>query len=213
MDVYSALEATTKRLEKTEIISEYLKKLDADTIGKVGLLLLGGVFPAWSSEEIGLIRSRNWTFFSTLLPFSLIASRYGFFDLNLITEQPAEWKSLLVYAFFLLFILLRFVIYKIATPMRGNLETYRVAHRSAMNFFIVYTLFLLVTIAVLKLLNVDQSAAQKVFLWETAVIYFFYLVVKTQIFASSYGLLRTFLYLCGLELLPVAALAAAILWL
>ncbi|MBE6511187.1 MAG: ATP-dependent DNA ligase [Methanobrevibacter sp.] len=54
VDVYSALEATTKRLEKTDIIAEYLKKLDADTIGKVGLLLLGGVFPAWSSEEIGI---------------------------------------------------------------------------------------------------------------------------------------------------------------
>lgn len=47
-------EATTKRLEKTEIIAEYLKKLDSDTIEKVGLLILGVVFPAWSSEEIGI---------------------------------------------------------------------------------------------------------------------------------------------------------------
>jgi DNA ligase-1 len=54
VDVYSALEATTKRLEKTDIISDYLKKLDADTIGKVALLLRGGVFPAWSSKEIGI---------------------------------------------------------------------------------------------------------------------------------------------------------------
>ena len=54
VDVYSALEATTKRLEKTDIISDYLKNLDADTIGKVALLLRGGVFPAWSSEEIGI---------------------------------------------------------------------------------------------------------------------------------------------------------------
>ena len=54
VDVYSALEATTKRLEKTEIISDYLKTLDSDTIEKVGLLILGTVFPAWSSEEIGI---------------------------------------------------------------------------------------------------------------------------------------------------------------
>ena len=54
VDVYSALEATTKRLEKTDIISDYLKKIDANTIGKVALLLRGGVFPAWSSEEIGI---------------------------------------------------------------------------------------------------------------------------------------------------------------
>ena len=54
VDVYSALEATTKRLEKTEIISEFLKKLDTETTEKVGLLILGVVFPAWSSEEIGI---------------------------------------------------------------------------------------------------------------------------------------------------------------
>ena len=54
VDVYSRLEATTKRLEKTEIISDYLKTLDSDTIEKVGLLILGTVFPAWSSDEIGI---------------------------------------------------------------------------------------------------------------------------------------------------------------
>ena len=54
VDVYSSLEATTKRLEKTEIIANYLKTLDSDTIEKVGLLILGTVFPAWSSEEIGI---------------------------------------------------------------------------------------------------------------------------------------------------------------
>ena len=51
VDVYSSLEATTKRLEKTQIISDFLKKLDEETIEKVGLLILGVVFPAWSSES------------------------------------------------------------------------------------------------------------------------------------------------------------------
>ena len=54
VDVYSNLEATTKRLEKIDIISDYLKTLDSDTIEQVGLLILGVVFPAWSSEEIGI---------------------------------------------------------------------------------------------------------------------------------------------------------------
>ena len=36
VDVYSSLEATTKRLEKTDIIADYLKTLDSDTIEKVG---------------------------------------------------------------------------------------------------------------------------------------------------------------------------------
>lgn len=54
VDVYSSLEATTKRLEKTEIIADYFKTLDNATIEKVGLLILGVVFPAWSSQEIGV---------------------------------------------------------------------------------------------------------------------------------------------------------------
>lgn len=54
VDVYEALESTTKRLEKTEIISNFLKELDSQTTEKVGLLILGVVFPAWSSEEIGI---------------------------------------------------------------------------------------------------------------------------------------------------------------
>ena len=57
VDVYSALEATTKRLEKTEIIAEYLKKLDSDTIEKVGLLILGVVFPAWRRHFRGVRRT------------------------------------------------------------------------------------------------------------------------------------------------------------
>ena len=32
VDVYSALEATTKRLEKTEINAEYLKKQDSEKL-------------------------------------------------------------------------------------------------------------------------------------------------------------------------------------
>lgn len=54
VNVYSELESTTKRLEKTEIIANFLKKLDGETLSEVGLMILGRVFPAWSSEEIGI---------------------------------------------------------------------------------------------------------------------------------------------------------------
>lgn len=53
-DIYSALENTTKRLEKTEILANFFKKLDSKTTTQVGLMILGRVFPAWSGEEIGI---------------------------------------------------------------------------------------------------------------------------------------------------------------
>lgn len=54
VEVYTALENTTKRLEKTEIISNFFKKLDDKTLPEVGLLILGDVFPPWSDKEIGI---------------------------------------------------------------------------------------------------------------------------------------------------------------
>lgn len=50
--VYERLEATTKRLEKTFILSEFLKT--ADDLDKVMLLVQGRVFPNWDQRELGM---------------------------------------------------------------------------------------------------------------------------------------------------------------
>ncbi|WP_409199915.1 ATP-dependent DNA ligase [Methanobrevibacter sp. DSM 116169] len=54
VNVYIKLDSTTKRLEKTEIISDFLKTIDDDSIYDICLLILGGVFPAWSDKELGI---------------------------------------------------------------------------------------------------------------------------------------------------------------
>lgn len=54
VDVYEALTSTTKRLEKTSILAEFLKNTDADILPIVTLLSLGKVFPVWSEEEMGI---------------------------------------------------------------------------------------------------------------------------------------------------------------
>jgi len=52
--VYVELEATTKRLEHTHIISEFLKDVSLDDLGNTILLLEGRVFPRWDEREIGM---------------------------------------------------------------------------------------------------------------------------------------------------------------
>ncbi|MCL2687256.1 MAG: ATP-dependent DNA ligase [Methanobrevibacter sp.] len=54
VDVYEALTATPKRLEKTAILAEFFKEVDLETLPKVVLMALGTVFPPWSEEEQGL---------------------------------------------------------------------------------------------------------------------------------------------------------------
>ena len=54
VEVYEELNKTTKRLEKTHIISEFLKDVSAEDIEHVMLLIEGRVFPSYDSREIGV---------------------------------------------------------------------------------------------------------------------------------------------------------------
>jgi len=54
VDVYEQLNKTTKRLEKTHIISEFLREVSIDDTEHVMLLLEGRVFPSYDSREIGI---------------------------------------------------------------------------------------------------------------------------------------------------------------
>ena len=55
--VYQDLDSTTKRLEKTNILSNFLAKVgeeEPEILPIVTLLSLGRIFPTWSEEELGL---------------------------------------------------------------------------------------------------------------------------------------------------------------
>src|SRR3989339_1895656 len=54
VDVYEQLNKTTKRLEKTGIISEFLKEVGIDDMENVMLLLEGRIFPNYDAREIGV---------------------------------------------------------------------------------------------------------------------------------------------------------------
>src|SRR3989344_3730415 len=93
--IYNALESTSKRLEKTEIISEFLKKTSKDEIKTTIYLLEGRVFPEWDERKIG---------FSTRLMIKAIASASGkspkeielmlnkLGDLGLVAEEVLKTK-------------------------------------------------------------------------------------------------------------------------
>ncbi|MDP2908957.1 MAG: ATP-dependent DNA ligase [Nanoarchaeota archaeon] len=53
-EVYEELGKTTKRLEKTYILSELLKKAQKDIIKEIIYLMQGRVFPPWDERKIGM---------------------------------------------------------------------------------------------------------------------------------------------------------------
>jgi len=54
VEIYEQLSKTTKRLEKTHIISEFLKEVSIEEMEYVMLLLEGRVFPSYDPREIGV---------------------------------------------------------------------------------------------------------------------------------------------------------------
>ncbi len=54
VEVYEKLDSTTKRLEKTHYISEFLKKVPTEDLPHITLLLQGRIFPASDERKIGV---------------------------------------------------------------------------------------------------------------------------------------------------------------
>lgn len=54
VQVYESLSATTKRLEKTSILSEFLKKLSKNPNKESIYLILGRIVPDYDSRELGI---------------------------------------------------------------------------------------------------------------------------------------------------------------
>jgi ATP-dependent DNA ligase len=54
VEVYEDLEKTTKRLEKTKIISNFLEKCSSDELKEIVYLIQGRIFPEWDERETGM---------------------------------------------------------------------------------------------------------------------------------------------------------------
>ncbi|MBU1199693.1 MAG: ATP-dependent DNA ligase [Nanoarchaeota archaeon] len=79
--IYEALESTSKRLEKTYLLSKLLKKTKEDDIDQIVLLIQGRLFPQWDETKMGV---------SDRLVIKAINIASG----NSTAEIEQEWKKL-----------------------------------------------------------------------------------------------------------------------
>jgi len=80
VELYEKLESNTKRLAKTYEISEVLKKVPVEDLGKIMLLVQGRIFPPWDERKIGV---------ATRLIMKSISISAGI-DINKVED---EWKK------------------------------------------------------------------------------------------------------------------------
>ncbi len=95
-EIYDSLEKTSKRLEKTFIISNLFKKTNEEDIDKIILLLQGRVFPLWNETKLGVsdrlvIKAINVATGTSAEKIEIEWKKIG--DLGEVAEKLVEKKS------------------------------------------------------------------------------------------------------------------------
>lgn len=160
-----------------------------------------------------VVRMRNTAALISILPFCLLADRFGLFRPELWSAVPEEWSAPATVGVFLAYLLLRTVCSALIRPPRLSGTAADAVRRSPRNYFILLTLLMLLTVGLLYIFRPSDTVVRITLYAETALFFLLSLLRSGQILASGFSGLTTILYLCGLELLPAAVLAACAVFL
>ena len=168
-----------------------------------------------SANHEGSVRSardRNITALALILPFVLVVHKAGLYEPQFLAFLGEDAHLAVTLGIFVAYLLLRATLYVQLKPRRST-DSYPLSRRAVWNFFILLNLVMLPTYGLMAVLHASQTAVQTVLLMEMAVFYAFAVFRRGQILASNCNALTTFLYLCGLELIPTGLLVASELFL
>ena len=140
-----------------------------------------------------------------VIPAILLIYSYRLYDAAFLRDWTPSLRLLGVAGVFLAFLLLRHLMFLLLRPRRRR-DFYILSRNTGLTYFILLVLLSLATVGLLGLFGTPELVVGRVLLVETAVIYVVFFFRRAQILALSCNHLRTFLYLCGLEILPVSAL-------
>ena len=159
-------------------------------------------------SSVRVSRDRNTVALAMLLPMLLLAYRYRLYNPDFLADTDPDVRMGLIAAVFAGYLLLRLFMYAVLKPRR-RYEQFQIAHHATYTFFILMVILLLLTAGVMYIFNAPDSLIRLILYIETAFVYLLFLLRKAQILSLSCNHLRTFLYLCGLEILPTAALVVS----
>ena len=164
---------------------------------------LRGCFALESSLRVR--QDRNLVAVALVIPSFLLVWRYRLYDPALISGLDSDIRLCAVAFALTAFFLLRHLMFLILRPRYGT-ENFRDALRVAYTYFIILMMSLLVIVGILTLTGMDEGTIRWVLYGVSAFIYLLFLHRCLQILSLSCNPLRTFLYLCGLEILPLSLL-------
>ena len=159
-------------------------------------------------SSVRVSRDRNMVAVAMFLPMLLLSWRYRLYNPSFIADAGPDARMGLIAAVFAGYLLLRLFMYVLLKPRR-RYEQFQVAHHATYTFFILLVILLLFTAGIMYVFGASDATIRLVLYLETAFVYLLFLLRRAQILSLSCNHLRTFLYLCGLEILPTAALVVS----
>lgn len=188
-----------------------LALLELKSFLHVAPFLWDAVFRARGSvaleNNVRVARERNSLALVLLIPAILFIYRYRLYNPDFLQPFSDNIRLAIVAGVVLAYLLLRFLLYFWLRPKK-RADHYRLAHRADFTFFILLMIPAIVTVLVLYILQVNDFIVRWFLYAEGGLVYLVFLLRKAQILSLSCNPLLTFLYLCGLEILPTGALIA-----
>ena len=156
-------------------------------------------------------RSRD-TLAAILYPaVCIMAYRYGIVRTSFLQEiHPAAALAAIAGAT-VIFMLFRALMSRIMRPSHIGAKTWKAADKAFCTYFIPAAVLSLIVSWIQELCGVEAGTIKMTILYIWGSIWLVFLFRKLQIFKNSCSLLSAILYLCSLEILPMAVLAAAAL--
>lgn len=163
-------------------------------------------------HSLGTARTRNAVALLFLLPFCLAADRFALLRPAFWSRLPAAWSPAATLGLFAGYLLVRRCCHFLFRPRRLHAETAATLLHNPYNYFIPLTALVLLSSGALALLHASDLLIRAVLRWECAAVALFAFFRSGQILGGQCSGFATFLYLCGLEIVPASALVAVVLF-
>ena len=166
-------------------------------------------------HSVSTARLRNTCARYLSIMFMLAADRYCLYNAGFLAPWSEPWLRLgEIAAVLVAYNSLRLIMHALVLGLRRvkfNHEIVLTLRRGIYNYFICFVLLMLFSLCILYVFGASDATVRWCIWLELTLLWLLAVVRETQILRANCGGLTTFLYLCGLELIPVAALIVSAL--
>ena len=157
-------------------------------------------------HSVSQARNRNRCALAGLGILCLLCDRCGLYPAGFIAGLAPEWKVAAIFGIFEAYILLHRMASALLRKPRLDAEGRTAAGNALFNYFLAGLPLMLLSAGLMWLFKASDASVRAVLLAELFAVMAVTLLREGQILSSKYSPLQTFLYLCGLEIIPLAAL-------